>query len=145
MRGRERPEQTTERIMSGLNKDDQERIQKTFEYGSRNFTEEDLERIRAERSSAENKSGSLGDQIASFRVLWSLLQDYWDGEYKAVPWKFIASIGFAVTYLVSPLDIVPDFIPFLGFVDDATVFALVVSSFQSEIDTYKKWKNEQKK
>ena len=77
--------------------------------------------------------------------MWALLLDYRAGEYKAVPWKLIASIGFAVTYLVSPLDIIPDFIPIAGFVDDAAVFALVVSSFQSEIDAYKKWKKEQRK
>ena len=131
--------------MSELNDTDRERIHSTFEYGTRNFTEEDLEKVKAEGESAEKKSRFLGDEFNSFTILWSILQDYWAGEYKAVPWKLIAAIGFAMTYLVSPLDIVPDFIPFVGFVDDATVFALVVSSFQSEIDAYKKWKKDQKK
>lgn len=131
--------------MSELNESDRERIRSTFEYGTENFTEDDLEKVRSDGESAEKKSGFLGDQIGSFTVLWSLLHDYWAGEYKAVPWRLLAATGFAVTYLVSPLDIVPDFIPFVGFVDDATVFALVVSSFQSEIDKYKKWKQEQKK
>jgi len=131
--------------MSELNDTDRERINTTFEYGTRNFTEEDLEKVKENGESAEKKSENLGDQSGSFATLWSLLQDYWAGEYKAVPWKFLAAIGFAATYLVSPLDIVPDFIPFVGFVDDATVFALVVSSFQSEIDSYKKWKKDQTK
>lgn len=130
--------------MNELNDTDRERINSTFEYGTRNFTEEDLEKIKADRATAENKSRFLGDQHGSFTVLWSLLQDYWAGEYRTVPWRFLASIGFAVTYLVSPLDIVPDFIPFVGFVDDATVFALVVSSFQSDLDKYRKWKKERK-
>ena len=131
--------------MSELNETDRERIRSTLEYGTENFTEDDLEKVRSESESAEKKSGFLGDQLESFTILWSLLHDYWAGEYRAVPWRLIAAIGFAVTYLVSPLDVVPDFIPFVGFVDDATVFALVVSSFQSEIDKYKTWKKEQKK
>ena len=131
--------------MSELNEKDQERIHETLEYGAENFTEEDLERLKKDTGAAEEKSKFLGEQFESFAVLWSLLHDYWEGEYKAVPWKLLAAIGFSVTYLVSPLDIVPDFIPFVGFVDDATVFALVVSAFQSEINAYKKWKQEQKK
>ena len=72
--------------------------------------------------------------------MWSLLQDYWRGEYKNVPWKLIAALGFAVAYLVSPLDVIPDFLPIVGFVDDTAVFALTIAAFKSEIDTYKKWK-----
>ena len=131
--------------MGDLNENDRERINATLEYGSENFTEEDLEKLKMDSADAEKKSKFLGDQLGSFTVLWSLLHDYWAGEYKAVPWKLLAAIGFSVTYLVSPLDIVPDFIPFVGFVDDATVFAMVVSAFQSEIDAYRKWKEEQKK
>ena len=131
--------------MGELNEKDQERIHATLEYGAENFTEEDLEKLKKDDGGAEEKSRFLGDQFESFTILWSLLHDYWSGEYRAVPWKLLAAIGFSVTYLVSPLDIVPDFIPFVGFVDDATVFALVVSAFQSEIDAYRKWKKEQKK
>ena len=131
--------------MNELNENDRKRIRETLEYGTDQFTEKDLENLKAESGTAEEKSKSLGDELGSFSVLWSLLHDYWAGEYKAVPWRLLAAIGFSVTYLVSPLDIVPDFIPFVGFVDDATVFALVVSAFQSEIDKYRKWKNEQKK
>ena len=131
--------------MSELNENDRERINETFEYGTRNFTEDDLEKVKADSDAAENKSKFLGEQLGDFTVLWSLLHDYWAGEYKAVPWKLLAAIGFSVTYLVSPLDVIPDFIPFVGFVDDATVFALVVSAFQSEIDAYKAWKKENRK
>ena len=131
--------------MNELNENDRKRINVTFEYGTRNFTEEDLEKVRAESNTAEEKAKFLGEQLDSFTVLWSLLHDYWSGEYKAVPWKLLAAIGFSATYLISPLDIVPDFIPFVGFVDDATVFALVVSAFQSEIDAYRAWKKEQRK
>lgn len=131
--------------MSKLNESDQERVNQTFEVGVNNFTEKDLNKVKEDAKTAEDKSKNLGKQFESFRVTWSLLQDYWAGNYTAVPWKLIASIGFAVAYLVSPLDIIPDFIPLLGFVDDAAVFALVVSSFQSELDNYQEWKKQQKK
>ena len=128
-----------------LNQEDLERVYATFEHGTDGFSEEDMEKLKAERETAERKSTHLGEHFESFRLTWSLLQDYWSGSYKNIPWKLAASIGFAVTYLVSPLDIIPDFLPLLGFTDDAAVFALVISSFQSELDTYKEWKKNQPK
>ena len=130
--------------MDKLNENDQERINQSFELGVDSFTEEDLDKVKASSETAEKKSKSLGEQIEAFQLLWSLLHDYWSGKYRAVPWKLIAAIGFAVTYLVSPLDVIPDYLPILGFVDDAAVFSLVISSFQSEIDAYRKWKKSQK-
>ena len=131
--------------MSELNKDDQARVNETFDYGTESFTEDDLERLRKDGETAKKKSKSLGDRIETFTLTWGLLQDYWSGEYRSVPWKLLASIGFAVTYLVSPLDVIPDFLPLLGFTDDAAVFALLLSAFQSELDDYKGWKEKQRK
>ena len=128
-----------------LNENDQERIKASVEQGGKNFTQEDLKKVMADSATAEKKSSYLGDQFETFKIMWSLLQDYWNGDYKNVPWKLIAAIGFAVAYLVSPIDIVPDFIPILGFVDDAAVFALTLAAFQSEIDKYKEWKEQQNK
>ena len=131
--------------MNNLNEADRERVGQTFEQGASHFTQEDLNKVMQDAETAKKKSSHLGKHLESFQLMWSLLQDYWAGNYTAIPWKFIAAIGFAMAYLVSPLDVIPDFIPFVGFVDDATVFALVVSAFQSEIDAYKAWKKENRK
>ena len=129
--------------MDNLNENDQERVNQTFAKGVESFTEADLEKVKADAETAEKKAKVLGKQFENFQVLWSLLQDYWAGKYTSIPWKLIAAIGFAVAYLVSPIDIIPDFLPIIGFVDDAAVFALVISTFQSEIDDYKEWKKKQ--
>lgn len=130
--------------MKKLDEDDQKKVNHAFNQGIDNFTEADLEKVRKDGETAERKSHNLGAQFDSFKLMWSLLQDYWAGKYTTVPWKLLAAIGFAVAYLVSPIDIIPDFIPIVGFVDDASVFALVVSAFQSELNDYKSWKNKQK-
>ena len=129
--------------MDKLNKTDRERVDQTFEHGINNFTEDDLNRVMDNAETAKKKSSNLGRHLESFQLMWSLLQDYRAGNYTAVPWKFIAATGFAMVYLVSPLDVIPDFIV-LGFVDDAAVFGLVVSAFQSELEKYKEWKENQK-
>ena len=42
----------------------------------------------------------------------------------------------AVVYFVNPLDLVPDFLPLLGFVDDAAVIGFVVESLREEMRRY---------
>ena len=129
--------------MNNLNETDRERVGQTFEHGINNFTEDDLNKVMEDAETAKKKSTHLGKQFESFQLMWSLLQDYWAGNYTAIPWKFIAATGFAMAYLISPLDVIPDFIV-LGFVDDAAVFGLVVSAFRSELEKYKEWKENQK-
>lgn len=127
--------------MNNLNETDRERVGQTFRHGIDSFTEDDLNKVMENAETAKKKATHLGRYIESFHLMWSLLQDYRAGNYTAIPWRFIAAIGFAMIYLVSPLDVIPDFLV-LGFVDDAAVFGLVVSAFQAELEQYKAWKED---
>lgn len=124
-----------------LNENEKQKVEASFAHGVEKVTKDDLEKVMSDEKTAQKKASSLGKQFGNFVLLWQLLKDYWNNEYTKVPWKFIAAIVFAVGYLVSPFDIIPDFIPIIGFVDDASVFALVVKSFESEINDYKQWKD----
>lgn len=123
-----------------MDQKEKEKVEQAFQYGSENFSEDDLRKVMEDSATAEAKSVHLGEQLETFKVLWALLHDYWNGSYRNIPWKFIASIGFAVTYLIAPIDVIPDFIPVLGYVDDCTVFALVLKAFKADIEAYKTWK-----
>ena len=127
-----------------MTSEEKNKLKEKFEHGSANFTQEDLTKVINDEKIATEKSKNLGDALKDFVLLWSLLKDYYNKEYTQVPWKFIATIGFAVAYLILPVDIIPDVIPVLGYVDDATVFGFVVKMFASEIENYKKWKESKK-
>ncbi|MGM0471416.1 MAG: YkvA family protein [Bacillota bacterium] len=47
-----------------------------------------------------------------------------------------------LAYLVLPTDLVPDFIPIVGFTDDAAAFTIVFNQLSSEIERYRKWKDD---
>lgn len=47
------------------------------------------------------------------------------GDYREIPWATVGALTVALGYFLAPIDVLPDFIPFLGFVDDAAVFGLV--------------------
>jgi uncharacterized membrane protein YkvA (DUF1232 family) len=53
--------------------------------------------------------------IAAGRLLWSLLRD----ERVPVRGKIVA--GAAAAYAISPIDLVPDFVPGRGYIDDVVV------------------------
>jgi uncharacterized membrane protein YkvA (DUF1232 family) len=57
------------------------------------------------------------------RLLWALVAD------PRVPASRKALLGLAGAYIVSPLDIIPEWIPLLGSVDDVAVMVLAVDLF----------------
>ncbi|RAU83332.1 YkvA family protein [Pontibacter arcticus] len=85
-----------------------------------------------------NKSGF--EQIKEvLHTFIRLGKAYADGSYRDVESKSML-IGVAVIlYLVTPLDIIPDFLPAIGLLDDLSLIAWFISSFQKEIDKFKKW------
>ena len=61
------------------------------------------------------------------RFLLELLAD------RRIPLAKKAILGVAAGYLVSPLDLVPDFIPVLGRIDDAVILILALDLFLESV------------
>lgn len=86
-------------------------------------------------------SGQSGiNQLKDFMFTFiRLLKAYTRGEYRQVSTKSML-IGVAVLlYLVTPLDIIPDFIPGIGLLDDISLMAWFVDAFQKEISKFREW------
>ncbi len=75
-----------------------------------------------------------------FDVMMMMIKDYRNGSYTAVPWFSIAAIAGSLLYVVSPIDLIPDFIPGLGYLDDMTVLTIVVGWIDSDLHRYLDWK-----
>lgn len=126
--------------MNPNDKDYGEKINERFSQGTNNFSEKDLDKVLADEETVRRKARHVKGLFDEFILAVSLLKDFKSGAYKA-PWKCIAALGFAIAYLVMPLDLIPDFIPGLGFIDDASVFGIALAAFKSEIEDYRTWKN----
>ena len=81
----------------------------------------------------------VGAFVNKVKVLIRMVKAYVKGEYKSVPWKTLLAILAGIVYFVMPLDLVPDFIPITGFLDDFTVIMLITNAFQSDIENYRLW------
>lgn len=51
-----------------------------------------------------------------------------------LPWPAKVALGAAALYLVSPLDLLPDFVPLVGYLDDLLLTAIVVDGVLTYVD-----------
>jgi uncharacterized membrane protein YkvA (DUF1232 family) len=74
-----------------------------------------------------------------FELLFSMLSDSYNRKYP-VPMKSVLMGSFALLYLISPVDISPDFFPLIGFVDDIALLAFAASLIKDDLEKYSAWK-----
>jgi len=72
-----------------------------------------------------------------------LVRSYIQGHYRNVSTKSLVLGVTTLLYLIFPIDIIPDFIPILGYADDISLMAWFIKAFQEEIAKYKEWEHTQ--
>jgi len=78
--------------------------------------------------------------INDFKLLFSLIKDYWKGVYRDVSIGSILLFSSAIIYILSPIDIIPDFILGFGQIDDTAVLLLCLYLLEKDLYKYKEWK-----
>ena len=93
---------------------------------------------------AIDKSGGLsGANFAAFRdqlgVVTRLVRAYASGEYRQLPWKTLLRVVAVLVYFVSPIDILPDFLPIVGFSDDIALMLWLFSGLKDDLEKFRQW------
>ena len=57
----------------------------------------------------------------------------------AMPSSAILMIAAALIYFVTPLDLIPDFIPVTGLVDDFSLIMIIFNRFKEDIVAFQAW------
>jgi uncharacterized membrane protein YkvA (DUF1232 family) len=102
-----------------------------------------LELIRKGRRKAASigKDGPLGEVWDSLMAFLRLLRAYARKEYTNISWQHLVLIVAAVLYFLAPIDVIPDWIIGLGFLDDAAVVAWVIKAVKRDLDDFRKWES----
>ena len=106
----------------------------------------DLEYLIHEEDKLQEKikdSGHLERFAKDLMLFMSLIKDYYKGNYRKVPYKTISAGVVGLLYTLNPIDIIPDFIPFIGHIDDALVLGFCLKLIEKDLKKYQIWKNSQ--
>ncbi len=115
-------------------------IQRALRDGLRKVRRSDLGRIVSRsRTFRRLVRGPLADIASDVSVLFDLVKDYADGSYRAAPKRTVFAAAVALIYVLNPFDLIPDFIPGMGYIDDSAILMLVVRSIRLDLDDYRSW------
>lgn len=83
------------------------------------------------------RKATLGGEIfIRIPVLCSIVRDYVNGSYTGFPIKSIIMIVIGLIYFVNPCDIIADYIPMLGTMDDSFILSQILSTLEIDIQRY---------
>jgi uncharacterized membrane protein YkvA (DUF1232 family) len=82
----------------------------------------------------------IWDDLAS---LSRVVRNWGAGTYREVPWRTVVLSAAAILYFVNPLDLVPDVIPLLGFVDDVAIIRGVIAAIRADLSKFRAWEQTQ--
>ncbi len=85
-------------------------------------------------------NNSLEEIKDNMKEAFNYVSDVFSGRYKDYSMTALITLVAGMVYVVSPIDIIPDFIPIVGFTDDITVFLFVLKSVNDELERYRKSK-----
>ncbi|EGQ9819110.1 DUF1232 domain-containing protein [Vibrio parahaemolyticus] len=129
----------------GISKEQEEKARKQFYEDIKDVDDADVEYASKKGNKKldqldSNPPGALSKLWNDIKLMVNLITDYVKGDYTEVPWRVIAAITGAIVYFASPIDVIPDFIPVVGYLDDALVIKLALDLASEDLIEYKRWK-----
>lgn len=97
-----------------------------------------LGRDADDKLSSVGRSGTTIQRVrGDLTTLVELLKAYATGEYRDVPKKSLLLVAAGILYFVTPIDVIPDFLLGIGYLDDLTVLTYVIGIVRDEIERFR--------
>ena len=81
-----------------------------------------------------------GGTLSYIPVMISMLRAYLKKEYHEFPAAMLVVVVAALIYWLSLADLMPDFLPGVGYLDDAAILAGAMSLIKTDLDDYINWR-----
>jgi uncharacterized membrane protein YkvA (DUF1232 family) len=92
------------------------------------------------RTATRPGTPGVGTRLAALpRLVWATVR----GQYVGTSRARLIGIAFALLYVVSPIDLLPEmFLPFVGLADDAVVITWIAASLINETESFLGWEGD---
>ncbi|MEZ5386367.1 MAG: YkvA family protein [Prosthecobacter sp.] len=101
--------------------------------------DQSIEKVTQRADDIEDKLPHLKAFFEQAKIMLAMVKDYWNGSYREVPYWVISAVALALLYVLNPVDVIPDMLLGVGYLDDATVVAFCLKLVQKEIEKYQEW------
>ena len=92
------------------------------------------------KASEKKELGTLAHEAwETLQSLFRLIKLSISGEYTELPSTTVVGAVAVLIYFISPIDLIPDFIPVLGLLDDMALLAWFSTSIKHELDKFHAW------
>ena len=122
-----------------LNEEEKALLEWSFTEARKDVGEEEIEYVLKKGQSKfkdwKKAPGMMQSVYRQAKLLYLMLRDWWNDEYD-LPWRVVAAITACLLYVLNPFDLIPDFIPILGAIDDLFVVALAVAFIRTDLKRY---------
>lgn len=98
-----------------------------------------LGQLTLKLKNANWKSVNQASVKGRFLLVGRLLRAHVKGNYQIKSLRFLVLLIAAIIYFINPIDLVPDFIPGLGLIDDLTVLTWVYQAAAAELLAFENW------
>ncbi len=111
-------------------------------FKNKKYSEDDMHKVFDNEETILNKMNdkNLKQFIEEVKLFFCMLKDFVTKKYPEVPVGTIVAIAGALLYVLAPIDIIPDFIPVAGYLDDAGIIAFCLNYVKDDLDKYKAFK-----
>ncbi len=93
-----------------------------------------------QKASQKKDLGTIAHEAwDTIQTLFRLIKAASSGEYQGLPTNKVVAAVAVVIYFLSPIDLIPDFIPVLGLLDDVALVAWFSTTIKEEMDKFAEW------
>lgn len=85
----------------------------------------------------DNHKGEISSLTEKVKLFILMIQSYIKGEYREVPFKSILLIFAGLIYFINPFDLIADFIPGIGYIDDISLILWILKSVEDDVLRFK--------
>ncbi len=82
----------------------------------------------------------LTEFVHEGKLYFAMLKDYFTKEYQEISITSIGIIIFTLFYILFPINLIPNFLPIVGILDDVFLLGLCLKVCKDDIERYTKWK-----